>query len=213
MLKLFSTGRKAVLLVILVLFLDQFLKIWVKTHLYYNQSIPVFGFWFRICFIENDGMAFGMEFGGSYGKILLTLVRILAVSAIAFYLHFLLRQKANRGLVYAIALVLAGAAGNIFDSVFYGVIFSESTTYQLAVLFPKGGGYASFLHGKVVDMLFFPLYNGNYPGWMPFIGGREMTFFEHVFNLADASITTGVLIILVFRRRYFHAGLTAPVKQ
>lgn len=203
MLKSISTGKKATLLVVLVLLVDQAVKIWIKTHMFQYQNINIFGNWFRIYFIENNGMAFGMEFGGSIGKTLLSIFRIAAVFGIVWYLRYLIKQKANPGLIFSIALVLAGAVGNIIDSMFYGIIFNDSTPGTIAALFPAGGGYSSFLHGKVVDMLYFPIINGHYPHWVPIVGGEEFQFFRPVFNLADSSITIGVAIILLFQKRFF----------
>ena len=203
MLNSLSIGKKAVLLVIFVLVIDQIVKIWIKTHMCYYENHNVFGHWFRIYFIENNGMAFGMEFGGKPGKSLLSIFRILAVFGIIWYIRYLIQHRAHGGLILSISLILAGAVGNIIDSMFYGLIFNESTPGTVAVLFPEGGGYAHFLHGKVVDMLYFPLFNGHYPRWFPFVGGQDFQFFRPVFNLADSSITIGVCIILIFQKRFF----------
>ena len=148
-------------------------------------------------------MAYGMEFGGDYGKLFLTVFRILAVAGIGYGLHYMIKNKYNRGFILNVALILAGALGNIIDSAFYGVIFSESTYYEKAALFPTGGGYSSFLHGKVVDMLYFPLIEGTFPTWVPFWGGEEFLFFRPVFNIADSAISVGVVLILLFQKRYF----------
>lgn len=147
-------------------------------------------------------MAFGMDLPGENGKIFLSLFRILAVTGIAFYMRYLIRQKAHNGLVLSVALILAGAAGNIFDSLFYGMIFDDSWG-KVATLFPDGGGYSSLLHGRVVDMLYFPVIRGYWPDWFPFWGGQSLVFFRPVFNIADSSITVGVFIILFFQKRFF----------
>ena len=212
MFKEFSIGKKAITLVILVLILDQAFKIWIKTHMMIGQEFRVFGDWFIIHFTENNGMAFGMEFGGKIGKIILSLFRIIAISGIAWYLYRLVEQKANRGLILSVALILAGAIGNILDSMFYGLIFNESYG-QVASLFPPEGGYSSFLSGKVVDMLYFPVIHGQYPHWVPFLGGDDFLFFRPVFNLADSSITIGVVIILLFQKRFFGTKEDAKIEK
>jgi signal peptidase II len=158
--------------------------------------------WFILHFTENNGMAFGMEFGGEYGKLALTLFRILFVGGIFFYLKKLVAQKADTFYITCIALIIAGASGNIIDSIFYGKIFSSSD-YQLATLFPAQGGYANFFHGKVVDMFYFPLIEGVFPTWVPFWGGQEYLFFRPVFNVADASISIGVMLMIIFQKRFF----------
>lgn len=192
-------------MVLIVLLLDQGLKIWVKTSMLYNQEIYVFGLeWFRLHFTENPGMAFGLELGGSYGKLALSIFRIIAVGFMVYYVRMLIAEKAHKGLIISIGLILAGAIGNILDSAFYGLIFSESVHSSLATAFPEGGGYAGFLHGRVVDMFYFPLYDGYLPEWLPLKGGDRFTFFRPVFNIADSSITVGVLLIIAFQRRFFH---------
>lgn len=197
--------QKSFLVVFLVLLADQVLKFWVKTNMYLQEEIPMLGDFFRLHFIENEGMAFGMSWGGDTGKIALTVFRIVAVIFIGYLLHNIIRNKKPLGLVISMSLILAGALGNIIDSVFYGVLFEASQwgSYQPAAFLPKGGGYAPLLQGKVVDMLYFPLFSGQYPDWVPFIGGREFLFFRPVFNLADSAITTGVLIILIFQKKFF----------
>ena len=197
-----KTGRNAVLIVFLVLAMDQLIKIMVKTHLMEGQEILVAGSWFRLHFVENIGMAFSMELPGEYGKILLSSFRIIAIGFIVYLIRRLIREKYHPGLVYAGAMILAGAVGNMIDSAFYGLIFSDSIG-RVAATFPKGGGYAGFLKGNVVDMLWFPMAHGVFPQWLPFWGGEYYEFFRPVFNIADASITIGVAIIIVFQKTFF----------
>lgn len=196
-----SITRKSILIILLILVADQTLKILVKTHMTLYQQIPVLGNWGILHFVENNGMAFGMALPGSLGKILLTSFRILAVVAIGLYLRHLIRRKAHSGLILTLAMVMAGAIGNIIDSVFYGIIFSSSSPGQTAVLFPEGGGYAPLMQGKVVDMFYFPIIKGNYPQW--FRDGSGFIFFRPVFNIADSSITVAVAIILFRQRTFF----------
>ena len=196
-----SITRKSILIVLLILVADQTLKILVKTHMTLYQQIPFLGNWGILHFVENNGMAFGMALPGSLGKILLTSFRILAVVAIGFYLRHLIRIKAHTGLIISLSLVMAGALGNIIDSVFYGLIFGSSSPVQTAAMFPEGGGYAPLMQGKVVDMFYFPLIKGSYPQW--FRGGSSFIFFRPVFNIADSSISVAVAIILFNQRRFF----------
>jgi signal peptidase II len=195
--------KKATLIVLVILILDQVLKIWIKTTFYMGESHAIFGNWFYLHFTENEGMAFGMKLGGNYGKLLLSLFRIFAVIIIIWWLYKVTRKGANNLLILCISLVLAGALGNIIDSAFYGVIFNESTYMQVASFLPPDGGYGTFLHGKVVDMLYFPIIESHYPSWMPLWGGEEFIFFRPVFNIADSSITTGVLILILFQKKVF----------
>lgn len=196
-----SPARKSILIILLILVADQTLKILIKTHMTLYQQIPFFGNWGILHFVENNGMAFGMALPGSLGKILLTSFRILAVVAIGIYLRRLIRLKAHTGLIITLSMVLAGALGNIIDSLFYGLIFSSSSPIQAASIFPEGGGYAPLMQGKVVDMFYFPIIKGNYPDW--FRGGASFIFFRPVFNIADSSISLAVGIILFNQRRFF----------
>ena len=169
-----------------------------------GDEIVVFKNWFILHFVENNGMAFGFEFAGEYGKMFLSVFRILAVIAIGWYLFKLAKQKdVPFGFMVSLSLIFAGAIGNIIDSLFYGLIFNHSYG-QVATLFPEGGGYAGFLHGRVVDMFYFPLLAGHYPDWLPFVGGNRVYFFRPVFNIADSSITVGIFSILMFYRKYFN---------
>ncbi|MBW6498399.1 MAG: lipoprotein signal peptidase [Bacteroidales bacterium] len=191
------------IVILLVLLIDQTLKILIKTNMTLGQSIPVLGNWFYLHFTENYGMAFGMEFSGEYGKLALSLFRIVALGFIGWYTHKLVKKDAPAGLLVCMGLIFAGALGNILDSAFYGLIFSESFFYQAAQMFPEGGGYATFLHGKVVDMFYFPIIRGFFPQWFPFWSGQEFVFFRPVFNVADAAITLGVFTMLIFQKRFF----------
>ncbi len=219
-----SSRGKSILAISIILFwiiTDQVLKFWVKTNMTLGEDIPIFD-WFHIYFVENKGMAFGMEFGGEWGKIALTLFRTFAVVVIGVILRNLVKTpKASVGLVISMSLIFAGAIGNIIDSAFYGQLFSASTRMQLAEFLPGGGGYAPWLQGKVVDMLFFPLFEwkGTLPNWVPFIGGeyQEMLFFRPIFNLADTAISLGVFFILIFQRSFFQyfgeEGTTSDVTE
>ncbi|MDQ0637446.1 signal peptidase II [Pedobacter sp. W3I1] len=178
---------KPLIVIFLVLLADQLVKTWVKTHMYLGQEFHIIGKWFIIHFTENNGMAFGMEFGGEFGKLALSLFRIAAVAGIGYGLHYLIKHKYHRGLILNVALIFSGALGNIIDSVFYGKIY----------------GYESWFHGRVVDMFYFPIAEGHFPSWVPIWGGEEFVFFRPVFNLADAAISVGVILILIFQKNYF----------
>lgn len=195
--------KHVLLIVLLVLLIDQTLKIYIKTHFMYNEEVNVLGSWFRLHFIENEGMAFGMKFGDRYGKLALTLFRLGAVIwGIYFIQTTLIRQKYHQGLIFCSALILAGALGNLIDSVFYAKVFTESPYHAgpLAKLVPFGQGYGDLFHGRVVDMLYFPLIQGTFPDWVPVWGGQPYEFFRPVFNIADASISGGVIAIFVFQK-------------
>jgi signal peptidase II len=193
--------RTALSIVFGVLVADQSLKYWIKTNMMLGQDIQIFD-WFILHFTENVGMAFGMEFGGEWGKLLLTVFRIVMVGGIIWYLLGLIKQNVKTGMIVAMSLVLAGAIGNIIDSVFYGVIFNDSYG-QLATLFPDEGGYGTLLHGRVVDMLYFPLIEGHFPRWFPFWANDHFLFFRPVFNVSDAAISTGVGLIFLFNKDFF----------
>ena len=197
-----STAKKSVLFVLLLLIADQAFKIWIKTHMHIGEEIHIFGNRGMLHFIENNGMAFGMEMGGKPGKLILSVFRIIAIFGIGWYLSTLIRNRANFGFILAVSAIMAGAIGNIIDCAFYGMIFNESYN-NVATLFPPGGGYSSFLHGRVVDMLYFPVINTHWPEWSPIKPGQSFIFFRPVFNLSDASITCGVFSILIFQKRMF----------
>jgi signal peptidase II len=197
-----SSGKKSLMLIILILIADQALKIWVKTHMVIGQEIHLLGNWGLLHFIENNGMAFGMEMGGTTGKIILSVFRVMAIAGITWFLLSLVRKKSNTGLILSVSAILAGAVGNLIDSAFYGMIFSESYNHT-AIIFPPGGGYSSFLLGRVVDMLYFPVVNTTWPDWSPFRPGESLVFFRPVFNIADSAITCGVFAIILFQRKMF----------
>jgi signal peptidase II len=194
--------KRPLIIILAVLIIDQALKVWIKTHMYLGQEFRIAGDWFIIHFTENNGMAFGMEFAGEYGKLFLSIFRILAVTGIGYFLYTLVKGKANRMLITSMALIFAGALGNIIDSTFYGMIFSSSE-FQIAQPFPPEGGYSSFLHGKVVDMFYFPIIRGVFPEWVPVWGNESFLFFRPVFNVADASITIGVFLMIAFQSVIF----------
>lgn len=196
--------RLPFLIIALILVLDQFFKIWVKSHMYLGESIPVFTDWFYLHFTENEGMAFGMSLGGNMGKLFLSIFRIIAVIIMVVWLVKLSKKPTfDKWLAVCLAFIIAGALGNILDSAFYGLIFTQSHYHEVATMFPPDGGYTGFLHGKVVDMLYFPLIETRYPGWIPWVGGEDFTFFRPVFNIADSSITVGVVLLIIFQKRFF----------
>ena len=194
---LLTKGRMAVLVVLAVLLIDQMIKIWVKTSMTLHESIHVTD-WFYITFIENNGMAFGMQLGS---KIVLSLFRVIAISALGYYIWLEVKRKAKTGYLVCLSLVLAGAAGNLIDCMFYGLVFNESSPYYLSYFVPFGTGYAPFLMGKVVDMFYFPLIETEWPMWMPFVGGEHFVFFSPVFNFADSCISVSVVWLLLFYRQ------------
>ena len=197
------------MIICLVVLADQALKIYVKTHYHAAESHPIIGDWFRLYFIENEGMAYGWKFGGDWGKMILTLFRLAAVIFGVFYLRKIIQKKYHPGFIVCAALIFSGALGNLIDSMFYGLIFEDSNglSYNVAKIFPEHG-YAGFLHGKVVDMLYFPIIrNAHFPLWIPVWGGEDFEFFRPIFNLADASISTGIIIILVFQKRFFKSNV------
>ncbi len=200
--------KKATILIILILLIDQISKVYIKTHFQLGESVTVFS-WFHIAFIENDGMAWGTKLSDfttlisdRSAKLILTLFRIIAVTGIAFWLLDVTKKKKSKTLIFAISIIFAGALGNIIDSVFYGVLFSDSIM-QVATFLPEDGGYESVFHGNVVDMLHFPIWQGALPEWLPFFGGKYFSFFDPVFNVADMAISTGIGILIVFNKKAF----------
>lgn len=195
--KYITKGQLAIILVIAILLIDQVIKIWVKTSMTLHESIHITD-WFYILFIENSGMAFGMEIGS---KILLSLFRLVAIIFLAYYIRQEVAKHARTGYIVCLAMILAGAAGNLIDCMLYGLIFTASSDFYLSYMVPFGTGYAPFLMGKVVDMFYFPLFEMDWPTWMPFVGGDHFIFFSPVFNFADASISVGVALLLLFYRQ------------
>jgi signal peptidase II len=202
--------RSAVLIVLLIIIADQALKVWIKTNFPFGHVMDMVGLpWAKLYFIENEGMAWGWKFGGEWGKMILTLFRLAAVIFGTWYLGRIVQQKYSRGFIICACLIYAGALGNLIDSMFYGLIFEESTYVHVAKMFPEHG-YAGFLHGRVVDMLYFPMVHSHFPGWVPFLGGTEFEFFSPIFNIADASISVGVIVLLLFQKRFFHKEHATP---
>jgi signal peptidase II len=197
--------RSAFIIVALVIIIDQALKFWIKTSFPIGPVMEMGGQkWARLYFIENPGMAWGMEIGGNWGKMILTLFRLAAVTFGTWYLIRIVKQQYSKGFIFCAALIYAGALGNLIDSMFYGMIFEESTYSHVAKAFPAGGGYGGFLHGKVVDMLYFPMIKSTFPDWLPLLGGKDFEFFSPIFNIADASISVGVITLLIFQKRFLH---------
>ena len=200
-----------------ILVIDQVFKFIIKTNYFLGEDHPVLGSWFRLHFVENEGMAWGWKLGksGSVGKMALTLFRLAAVVFGVYFIHKIIKEKYHRGFIICVALIFAGAVGNLIDSLFYGMIFEESDPFRqnVARLFPEGGGYAGFLHGKVVDMLYFPIINTTFPTWMPVWGGEPFEFFSPVFNIADASISIGLIVILLFQKRFFDKHNSPQTEQ
>ena len=190
-------GWLAAFLVVAILVIDQVIKIWVKTHMTLHEQIEIFS-WFKIVFIENNGMAYGMEIGS---KLVLSLFRVVAVSVLGYYIAQQVRKQARYGYLICLSMVMAGAAGNIFDSMFYGLIFNASSEFYTSYFVPFGTGYAPFLMGKVVDMFYFPLIVTTWPDWVPMFGGQPYVFFSPIFNFADASISVSVVLVLLFYRK------------
>ena len=192
-----SRGNVAVLLLVFILLADQVSKILVKTNMTIHESIEIFS-WFKILFIENNGMAYGMEIGS---KLLLSLMRVLLIGVLSVYLVREIKEKARWGYIVCLVMVVAGAVGNMIDGMFYGLIFDESTPYTVSELVPFGSGYSSFMTGKVVDMLYFPIINTTWPEWVPMVGGEGFIFFSPIFNIADSSISVGVVALLIWYRK------------
>jgi signal peptidase II len=210
-----SKEQKLFLLVLIVLLIDQASKIWVKTNMQYGDQISILGLsWGFIHFVENNGMAFGITLGGKAGKLFLSLFRIGAVGFLIYYIRKLIHTGTSMGVLICFALILAGAIGNILDSAFYGVLFSESSYHGgLAEIFPADGGYAGLLHGKVVDMLYFPMIDTYLPDWVPIWGGERFQFFKPVFNVADSSISIGIVSLLLFQRGFFKTPIPKTEQQ
>ena len=195
--------RLPIITVFTVLFIDQCIKLYIKANYPIGEVCRIFGDWSRITFTENPGMAWGLEFGGDYGKLALSLFRIIAVFAGGLYIKKIVNDKEHKGFIICVSLILAGALGNIIDSAFYGLVFGPSSEYEIAAFMPVGGGYAGFLQGHVVDMFYFPMFEGNFPTWVPVLGGEHFEFFNAIFNFADMAISFGVGIILAFQNSFF----------
>ena len=207
-----KSSKKAIIaaaVVFAVLLIDQISKIWIKTHMELYEMFNITD-WFKIYFVENNGMAFGIEAGG---KLFLSIFRIIAVSFIIYYLTRLIKLRYKTAFISCVALILAGAAGNIIDSIFYGVIFESSYPGHIASMVPWGQGYSTLLHGKVVDMLYFPLIEGTFPNWIPIVGGEEFLFFRFIFNIADSAISVGVVVLLLFYRKTLSYSLLSKAER
>jgi signal peptidase II len=189
--------KKPLILIFVILVIDQIIKIYIKTHFVIGEEFDMIGSWCKIHFIENKGMAFGMSFGDNFGKFFLTFIRLVASVLIFIYLKKLVKRQEKPLTIYSFSLIFAGAVGNIIDSLVYGVLFSQSTYFQVATFLPKGGGYAPVLFGKVVDMFYFPIVNTTLPTWIPLIGGNHFEFFNAIFNFSDAAITIGVILLII----------------
>ena len=200
----------ALLIIFIILVLDQASKFYIKTHFFYVEEVNVIGDWFKLHFIENEGMAFGMKLSqAETGKLILTLFRLFAVIFGFFLLRRLVRKEYSKGVIICGSLILAGALGNLIDSIFYGMIFTESS-FHIAKQVPYGEGYGKLIHGRVVDMLYFPMVETRMPNWLPLVGGKDFVFFEPVFNIADAAISIGVLTLVIFQKKLIHQKEEAP---
>jgi signal peptidase II len=209
-------GKKVALLIALIILIDQAIKFYIKLNFFLGEEHAIIGSWARLHFIENEGMAWGLKFGGDFGKIILTLFRLGAVIWGTFLIKGFIEKKFHSGFIFCAALIYAGAVGNLIDSMFYGLLFEASVPYttMVAKLFPVGGGYGAFLHGRVVDMFYFPIIqNAHFPSWFPFWGGEEFEFFRPVFNFADASISTGVISLIVFQKKLLSTTDPTPSQQ
>ncbi len=200
-------AKHVIVIILLVLAIDQIFKFYIKTNFYLGEDHKILGDWFHLHFVENEGMAWGWKLGesGSWGKIALTVFRLAAVGFGVYFLRDILRKQMHAGFIICVALIFAGAVGNLIDSLFYGLVFeaSDPLARNVAAFLPESGGYAGLFHGKVVDMLYFPIIRTTYPDWMPWVGGEPFEFFSPVFNIADASISIGLIIILLFQKRFF----------
>lgn len=208
-----SRGTRLLILGLLLVVADQIIKILVKTNMTIGEHFSVIGNWFQIYFIENEGMAFGMKFGGQTGKFLLSLFRLVLAGALIYWINDLLKKKGTpAGVVVGLTLITAGAVGNIIDCLFYGILFGESTYGTVAEFLPEAGGYAPFFFGKVVDMFYFPIIDTTFPEWMPLIGGNPFRFFAPVFNFADSCVTCGAIYLIFFQWRFFAKDERKPEK-